>query len=175
MCSVCIEVWLPVEQTSVLLFFVFISVLSHLCSGQGSCFSSKRKRTPSLKRRVGGYPLSGTVARLKCMLYIIIYWIALLSLDGTHSSSDPWNSSNGISQPSYTGMLSGSSSHMPQSGNYNGMHAHDRLVSSSSQLVIPNNDDNLCSTFSLQSKQRSELRAILYNNRKPNCNRSVVK
>ncbi|XP_034052852.1 transcription factor 12 isoform X4 [Gymnodraco acuticeps] len=47
--------------------------------------------------------------------------------DGTHSSSDPWNSSNGISQPSYTGMLSGSSSHMPQSGNYNGMHAHDRL------------------------------------------------
>ncbi|KAL3065445.1 hypothetical protein OYC64_015589 [Pagothenia borchgrevinki] len=47
--------------------------------------------------------------------------------DGTHSSSDPWNSSNGISQPSYTGMLSGSSSHMPQSGNYNGMHTHDRL------------------------------------------------
>ncbi|XP_033972925.1 transcription factor 12 isoform X2 [Trematomus bernacchii] len=47
--------------------------------------------------------------------------------DGTHSSSDPWNSSNGISQPSYTGMLSGSSSHMPQSGNYNAMHAHDRL------------------------------------------------
>ncbi|XP_063737887.1 transcription factor 12 isoform X3 [Eleginops maclovinus] len=47
--------------------------------------------------------------------------------DGTHSSSDPWNSSNGISQPSYAGMLSGSSSHMQQSGNYNSMHAHDRL------------------------------------------------
>ncbi|XP_036950337.1 transcription factor 12 isoform X10 [Acanthopagrus latus] len=47
--------------------------------------------------------------------------------DGTHSSSDPWNSSNGISQPGYGGMLGGSSSHMPQSGNYNNLHSHDRL------------------------------------------------
>ncbi|XP_068176276.1 transcription factor 12 isoform X2 [Antennarius striatus] len=47
--------------------------------------------------------------------------------DGTHSSSDPWNSSNGISQPSYGGMLTGSSSHMPQSGNYSSLHAHERL------------------------------------------------
>ncbi|XP_070702416.1 transcription factor 12 [Pempheris klunzingeri] len=47
--------------------------------------------------------------------------------DGTHSSSDPWNSSNGISQPSYGGMLAGSSSHMPQSGNYSSLHSHDRL------------------------------------------------
>uniref|UniRef100_UPI0037E9032D transcription factor 12 isoform X2 n=1 Tax=Semicossyphus pulcher TaxID=241346 RepID=UPI0037E9032D len=47
--------------------------------------------------------------------------------DGTHSSSDPWNSSNGISQPGYGGMLAGSSSHMPQSGNYSSLHAHDRL------------------------------------------------
>ncbi|XP_029314260.1 transcription factor 12 isoform X2 [Cottoperca gobio] len=47
--------------------------------------------------------------------------------DGTHSSSDPWNSSNGISQPSYGGMLAGTSSHMPQSGNYINLHAHDRL------------------------------------------------
>ncbi|XP_034045791.1 transcription factor 12 isoform X3 [Thalassophryne amazonica] len=47
--------------------------------------------------------------------------------DGTHSSSDPWNSSNGISQPSYGGMLGGSSSHMAQSGNYSGLHSHDRL------------------------------------------------
>lgn len=53
----------------------------------------------------------------------------LLSLDGTHNSSDPWNSSNGINQPSYGGMLGGSSSHMPQSGNYVNMHSHDRLVS----------------------------------------------
>ncbi|XP_029934043.1 transcription factor 12 isoform X1 [Myripristis murdjan] len=47
--------------------------------------------------------------------------------DGTHNSSDPWNSSNGISQPSYGGMLGGSSSHMPQSGNYSNLHSHDRL------------------------------------------------
>uniref|UniRef100_A0A671YSJ2 Transcription factor 12 n=1 Tax=Sparus aurata TaxID=8175 RepID=A0A671YSJ2_SPAAU len=47
--------------------------------------------------------------------------------DGTHSSSDPWNSSNGISQPGYGGMLGGSSSHMPQSGNYSNLHSHDRL------------------------------------------------
>ncbi|KAM7014663.1 transcription factor 12 isoform 3-T4 [Tautogolabrus adspersus] len=47
--------------------------------------------------------------------------------DGTHSSSDPWNSSNGISQPGYGGMLAGSSSHMPQSGNYSSLQAHDRL------------------------------------------------
>ncbi|CAL8244617.1 unnamed protein product [Lota lota] len=48
--------------------------------------------------------------------------------DGTHSSSDPWNTSNGISQPSYGGLLGGSSSHMQQStGNYNNLHSHDRL------------------------------------------------
>ncbi|XP_061737858.1 transcription factor 12 isoform X2 [Nerophis ophidion] len=47
--------------------------------------------------------------------------------DGTHSSSDPWNSTNGISQPGYEGMLTGSSSHMPQSGNYSSLHSHDRL------------------------------------------------
>ncbi|XP_032378990.1 transcription factor 12 isoform X3 [Etheostoma spectabile] len=47
--------------------------------------------------------------------------------DGTHSSSDPWNSTNGISQPGYGGMLAGSSSHMPQSGNYSSLHSHDRL------------------------------------------------
>ncbi|KAJ8391613.1 hypothetical protein AAFF_G00087540 [Aldrovandia affinis] len=47
--------------------------------------------------------------------------------DGTHNSSDPWNSSNGISQPSYGGMLAGSSSHVPQSGNYGNLHSHERL------------------------------------------------
>ncbi|XP_039510296.1 transcription factor 12 isoform X2 [Pimephales promelas] len=47
--------------------------------------------------------------------------------DGTHNSPDPWNSSNGISQPGYGGMLGGSSSHMPQSGNYSNLHSHDRL------------------------------------------------
>ncbi|XP_073692067.1 transcription factor 12 isoform X6 [Garra rufa] len=47
--------------------------------------------------------------------------------DGTHNSSDPWNSSSGISQPGYGGMLGGSSSHMPQSGNYSNLHSHDRL------------------------------------------------
>lgn len=51
-------------------------------------------------------------------------------LDGTHSSSDPWNSSGGIGQPGYGGMLPGSTSHMPQPGNYSTLHSHDRLVSS---------------------------------------------
>uniref|UniRef100_A0A8C8E299 Transcription factor 12 n=1 Tax=Oryzias sinensis TaxID=183150 RepID=A0A8C8E299_9TELE len=47
--------------------------------------------------------------------------------DGTHSSSDPWNSSGGIGQPGYGGMLPGSTSHMPQPGNYSTLHSHDRL------------------------------------------------
>ncbi|XP_016142637.1 transcription factor 12-like isoform X3 [Sinocyclocheilus grahami] len=47
--------------------------------------------------------------------------------DGTHNSSDQWNSSSGISQPGYGAMLGGSSSHMPQSGNYSNLHSHDRL------------------------------------------------
>ncbi|XP_026070841.1 transcription factor 12-like isoform X8 [Carassius auratus] len=47
--------------------------------------------------------------------------------DGTPNSSDLWNSSSGISQPGYGGMLGGSSSHMPQSGNYNNLHSHDSL------------------------------------------------
>ncbi|KAM7103572.1 transcription factor 12 isoform 2-T5 [Ciconia maguari] len=47
--------------------------------------------------------------------------------DGTHSSSDLWSSSNGMSQPGYGGMLGGSSSHMSQSGSYGSLHTHDRL------------------------------------------------
>uniref|UniRef100_A0A671MBK2 Transcription factor 12-like n=1 Tax=Sinocyclocheilus anshuiensis TaxID=1608454 RepID=A0A671MBK2_9TELE len=47
--------------------------------------------------------------------------------DGTHNSSDQWNSSSGISHPGYGAMLGGSSSHMPQSGNYSNLHSHDRL------------------------------------------------
>ncbi|XP_018595167.1 transcription factor 12-like isoform X2 [Scleropages formosus] len=42
--------------------------------------------------------------------------------DGSHNSPDPWNSSNGISQPGYGGMLGGS-----QSGNYGNLHSHERL------------------------------------------------
>ncbi|XP_023669884.1 transcription factor 12 isoform X3 [Paramormyrops kingsleyae] len=42
--------------------------------------------------------------------------------DGSHNSSDPWNSTNGISQPGYGGMLGGS-----QSGNYGNLHSHERL------------------------------------------------
>ncbi|KAJ8343537.1 hypothetical protein SKAU_G00308660 [Synaphobranchus kaupii] len=48
--------------------------------------------------------------------------------DGTQNSTDPWNSSNGINQPGYGGMMGGSSSHMPQPGNYGNMHSHDRLA-----------------------------------------------
>ncbi|XP_072134550.1 transcription factor 12 isoform X5 [Mobula birostris] len=46
--------------------------------------------------------------------------------EGNHNSSDLWNSSNGMHQPSYGGML-GSSSHVSQSSSYNSLHTHDRL------------------------------------------------
>ncbi|XP_072889009.1 transcription factor 12 isoform X6 [Hemitrygon akajei] len=46
--------------------------------------------------------------------------------EGNHNSSDLWNSSNGLHQPSYGGML-GSSSHVSQSSSYNSLHTHDRL------------------------------------------------
>ncbi|XP_055517211.1 transcription factor 12 isoform X7 [Leucoraja erinacea] len=46
--------------------------------------------------------------------------------EGNHNSSDLWNSSNGIHQPGYGGML-GNSSHVSQSTNYNNLHTHDRL------------------------------------------------
>ncbi|KAM4677856.1 transcription factor 12 isoform 4-T4 [Discoglossus pictus] len=45
--------------------------------------------------------------------------------DGTHNSSELWNSSNGIGQPGFGGMLGGSSSHMSQSSSYGNL--HDRL------------------------------------------------
>ncbi|XP_067827618.1 transcription factor 12 isoform X2 [Heptranchias perlo] len=48
--------------------------------------------------------------------------------EGTHNSSDLWNSSNGMNQPSYGGMLGSSSSHVSQSSSYSSLHAHDRLI-----------------------------------------------
>uniref|UniRef100_A0A667Z305 Transcription factor 12 n=1 Tax=Myripristis murdjan TaxID=586833 RepID=A0A667Z305_9TELE len=72
--------------------------------------------------------------------------------DGTHNSSDPWNSSNGISQPSYGGMLGGSSSHMPQSGNYSNLHSHDRLVRSSAAALCT--VTTLCFSVSLAAANR---------------------
>ncbi|XP_051896294.1 transcription factor 12 isoform X5 [Pristis pectinata] len=47
--------------------------------------------------------------------------------EGNHNSSDLWNSSNGMHQPSYGGML-GTSSHVSQSSSYNSLHTHDRLI-----------------------------------------------
>nr|P30985.2 RecName: Full=Transcription factor 12; Short=TCF-12; AltName: Full=Class A helix-loop-helix transcription factor GE1; AltName: Full=E-box-binding protein; AltName: Full=Transcription factor HTF-4 [Gallus gallus] len=47
--------------------------------------------------------------------------------DGTHSSSDLWSSSNGMSQPGFGGILGTSTSHMSQSGSYGSLHSHDRL------------------------------------------------
>ncbi|XP_074090696.1 transcription factor 12 isoform X7 [Macrotis lagotis] len=47
--------------------------------------------------------------------------------DGTHNSSDLWNSSNGMSQPGYGGILGTSTSHMSQSSSYGSLHTHDRL------------------------------------------------
>ncbi|XP_078097557.1 transcription factor 12 isoform X3 [Mustelus asterias] len=48
--------------------------------------------------------------------------------DGNHNSSDLWNSSNGMHQPSYGGMLGSSSSHVSQSSSYSSLHTHDRLI-----------------------------------------------
>ncbi|XP_063782231.1 transcription factor 12 isoform X6 [Pseudophryne corroboree] len=45
--------------------------------------------------------------------------------DGSHNSSEIWNSSNGIGQPGYGGMMGSSSSHMSQPNNYGSL--HDRL------------------------------------------------
>ncbi|KAM3927575.1 transcription factor 12 isoform 2-T2 [Leptodactylus fuscus] len=45
--------------------------------------------------------------------------------DGNHNSSELWNSSNGVGQPGYGGMMGGSSTHMSQSNNYGSL--HDRL------------------------------------------------
>lgn len=47
--------------------------------------------------------------------------------DGTHSSSDLWSSSNGMSQPGFSGILGTSASHMSQSSSYGSLHSHDRL------------------------------------------------
>nr|XP_028561689.1 transcription factor 12 isoform X6 [Podarcis muralis] len=47
--------------------------------------------------------------------------------DGTHSASDLWSPSNGMSQPAFGGMLESSSSHMSQSSSYGSRHTHDRL------------------------------------------------
>lgn len=47
--------------------------------------------------------------------------------DGTHSSSDLWSSSNGMSQPGFGGILGTSTSHMSQSSSYGSLHSHDRL------------------------------------------------
>uniref|UniRef100_UPI00398F8A77 transcription factor 12 isoform X2 n=1 Tax=Pristiophorus japonicus TaxID=55135 RepID=UPI00398F8A77 len=47
--------------------------------------------------------------------------------EGNHNSSDLWNSSNGMHQPSYGGMLGSSSSHVSQSSSYSSLHTHDRL------------------------------------------------
>uniref|UniRef100_A0A8B9J4T7 Transcription factor 4 n=1 Tax=Astyanax mexicanus TaxID=7994 RepID=A0A8B9J4T7_ASTMX len=44
-----------------------------------------------------------------------------------HHSTDPWSSSSGMNQPSYSGML-GNSSHGPQSSSYCGLHPHERLA-----------------------------------------------
>ncbi|CAI5793116.1 transcription factor 12 isoform X3 [Podarcis lilfordi] len=47
--------------------------------------------------------------------------------DGTHSASDLWSPSNGMSQSAFSGMLESSSSHMSQSSSYGSRHTHDRL------------------------------------------------
>ncbi|XP_072326830.1 transcription factor 12 isoform X8 [Scyliorhinus torazame] len=53
---------------------------------------------------------------------------AFFMQDGNHNSSDLWNSSNGMHQPSYGGMLGSSSSHVSQSSSYSSLHTHDRLI-----------------------------------------------
>lgn len=110
-------------------FSGIFSVLSQLCAGQESCFSPKMLVGHFMCLDVGLH-LALCQNKLVCCVQLCAYIMSLSPLDGTHSSSDPWNSSNGISQSSYGGMLAGSSSHMSQSGNYSSLHSHDRLVSS---------------------------------------------
>ena len=47
--------------------------------------------------------------------------------DGTHSASELWSPSNGMSQPGYGGLLE-SSSHISHSGSFGSRHSHERLV-----------------------------------------------
>ncbi|XP_048375612.1 transcription factor 12 isoform X2 [Sphaerodactylus townsendi] len=47
--------------------------------------------------------------------------------DGTHSASDLWSPSNGVSQPGYGGILGSSSSHISHPGGYGSLHTHERL------------------------------------------------
>ncbi|XP_042327317.1 transcription factor 12 isoform X1 [Sceloporus undulatus] len=47
--------------------------------------------------------------------------------DGTHSASDLWSPSNGISQPGYGGMLESASSHITHSSSFGSRHTHERL------------------------------------------------
>ncbi|XP_072838211.2 transcription factor 12 isoform X2 [Pogona vitticeps] len=46
--------------------------------------------------------------------------------DGTHSASELWSPSNGMSQPGYGGLLE-SSSHISHSGSFGSRHSHERL------------------------------------------------
>ncbi|XP_067824377.1 transcription factor 4-like isoform X2 [Heptranchias perlo] len=47
--------------------------------------------------------------------------------DGIHNGPDVWNSSSGMGQPGYGGLMGNSSSHLSQSGGYSNLHPHERL------------------------------------------------
>ena len=73
-----------------------------------------------------GHPKQHSSVGLVCLHLFVLVCVGFS--DGTHNSTDPWSSSNGISQPGYGAMMGGTSTHMPQSGNYTNLHSHDRLV-----------------------------------------------
>ncbi|XP_078412011.1 transcription factor 4-like isoform X4 [Cetorhinus maximus] len=47
--------------------------------------------------------------------------------DGIHNGPDVWNSSSGMGQPGYGGLMANSSSHLSQSGGYSNLHPQERL------------------------------------------------
>ncbi|XP_063003247.1 transcription factor E2-alpha isoform X3 [Elgaria multicarinata webbii] len=56
-----------------------------------------------------------------------VYPGAFYMPDGLHGSADLWSSSNAMSQSNYGSILGASSSPLPQSGSFSGLHQHERM------------------------------------------------
>uniref|UniRef100_A0ACB8F1X0 Uncharacterized protein n=1 Tax=Sphaerodactylus townsendi TaxID=933632 RepID=A0ACB8F1X0_9SAUR len=56
-----------------------------------------------------------------------VYPGAFYMPDGLHNSTDLWSSSSTMGQSNYGSILGASSSPLPQSGNFGGLHQHERM------------------------------------------------
>ncbi|XP_061457003.1 transcription factor E2-alpha isoform X8 [Rhineura floridana] len=70
-------------------------------------------------REPAGYPPSKAPST--------VYPGAFYMPDGLHNSADLWSSSTTMSQSNYGAILGASSSPLPQSGNFSGLHQHERM------------------------------------------------